>query len=164
MRIVCPNCAATYDVPPALVGSAQRQVRCVRCAAEWRPPEFSAVAEAAVPPPTPMLADPAPEMVATEPVALTAPPRLAAEPRMPGPKIAANLLAADRVAADRVAADRVAADRPVGHPRIAVMLALGFSLVLLAAGGLALWHWRGSVVGAWPASARLFMWLDRLRG
>lgn len=163
MRIVCPNCAATYDVPPALVGSAQRQVRCVRCAAEWRPPEFSAVAEA-VPPPAPMLAGPAPETVATEPVALTAPPRLAAEPRMPGPRIAANLLAADRVATDRMATDRVAADRVVGHPRIAVMLALGFSLVLLAAGGLALWHWRGSVVGAWPASARLFMWLDRLRG
>ncbi len=41
MRIVCPNCQAAYELPPSLVGSANREVRCARCQTEWLPPEFA---------------------------------------------------------------------------------------------------------------------------
>ncbi len=34
MRLVCPHCAAAYEVPPALLGR-RRTVRCVRCGRDW---------------------------------------------------------------------------------------------------------------------------------
>lgn len=36
MRIVCPSCAATYDVPDAALAPG-RPVRCTRCGTEWAP-------------------------------------------------------------------------------------------------------------------------------
>ena len=36
MRIMCPACTASYDVPDALLGGG-RSVRCVRCLREWQP-------------------------------------------------------------------------------------------------------------------------------
>ncbi len=36
MRIMCPACTASYDVPDALLGG-RRSVRCVRCLREWQP-------------------------------------------------------------------------------------------------------------------------------
>jgi predicted Zn finger-like uncharacterized protein len=35
MRIVCPSCNATYEVPAPLLGSAPRRLRCARCQREW---------------------------------------------------------------------------------------------------------------------------------
>lgn len=35
MLIVCPNCATSYDVDLARLGSSGRQVRCVRCRTVW---------------------------------------------------------------------------------------------------------------------------------
>jgi predicted Zn finger-like uncharacterized protein len=67
MRIVCPNCAATYEVPMALLKPGQT-VRCARCAREWTPP-FDA--------PPPMAGEP--PMSDTRPEPLSAPE----EPREP---------------------------------------------------------------------------------
>jgi predicted Zn finger-like uncharacterized protein len=58
MRIVCPSCQATYDVPDATLGAAPRKVRCAKCdmADEHD--------DAHLPPPvaiTPRLAEPIPE-------------------------------------------------------------------------------------------------------
>jgi predicted Zn finger-like uncharacterized protein len=36
MRIVCPACAATYEVPDRLIGTG-RNVRCSRCSEQWVP-------------------------------------------------------------------------------------------------------------------------------
>jgi len=36
MKITCPNCEATYEVPEAVL-TARRPVRCVRCAKDWVP-------------------------------------------------------------------------------------------------------------------------------
>jgi predicted Zn finger-like uncharacterized protein len=44
MRIVCPSCAAAYQVPEIKLSSG-RAVRCARCAEEWAP-----VAQPALPP------------------------------------------------------------------------------------------------------------------
>jgi predicted Zn finger-like uncharacterized protein len=37
MRLVCPHCAAAYDVPPALL-AGRRAIRCARCGEEWVEP------------------------------------------------------------------------------------------------------------------------------
>ncbi len=68
MRLVCPSCAAAYDIPDTRLGAGSRRVRCARCAHLWtleRPP--SAVPTSTAPPPP----DPSP------------PPSLTAEPRHP---------------------------------------------------------------------------------
>ena len=35
MQIVCPNCAASYQVGASAIGAAGRKVRCVRCRSIW---------------------------------------------------------------------------------------------------------------------------------
>ena len=35
MLIVCPNCGTSYDLDPAALGPAGRNVRCVRCRETW---------------------------------------------------------------------------------------------------------------------------------
>jgi predicted Zn finger-like uncharacterized protein len=47
MRLVCPHCAAAYEVPPSLLGRS-RTVRCARCGRDWvEPGERTGAAEAA---------------------------------------------------------------------------------------------------------------------
>jgi predicted Zn finger-like uncharacterized protein len=36
MRIVCPSCATTYEMPATAIGAGGRKVRCSRCATRWR--------------------------------------------------------------------------------------------------------------------------------
>lgn len=66
MRLTCPSCAATYDVPEAL-RPARRRIRCSACGMEWvaepdAPAEAAPVAAAVVaapePPPRPAPAVP----------------------------------------------------------------------------------------------------------
>jgi predicted Zn finger-like uncharacterized protein len=57
MLIVCPNCATSYDVDLARLGSSGRQVRCVRCRTVWHAElphaeQLLAAAEALGPAPT----------------------------------------------------------------------------------------------------------------
>lgn len=54
MRLVCPHCAAAYDVPPALL-AGRRAIRCARCGEEWAerghaevPPPIPAASESAL--------------------------------------------------------------------------------------------------------------------
>jgi predicted Zn finger-like uncharacterized protein len=54
MRIVCPSCNATYEVPAPLLGNAARRLRCARCQREWSvegpaPAPANALAERAAP-------------------------------------------------------------------------------------------------------------------
>jgi predicted Zn finger-like uncharacterized protein len=63
MRIECPSCDATYEVPDHLLGGT-RMLRCARCGHEWAPAGIAvpAAAEAAdVPSPPVRPPDPAPE-------------------------------------------------------------------------------------------------------
>ena len=71
MRLACPSCQASYDVPDDRLGAETRRLRCACCAHEWAygpplPPE--------VPPPPPPR-PPAAPLVAT--------PRLAPAPAFP---------------------------------------------------------------------------------
>ncbi len=136
MRIVCPNCKAAYEVPPALVGSTERPVRCARCATEWVPPEF-----AALPPPAPLPAEPvevpappAPATILVAPDLVRTPPRVTPPAPEPG-------------------------TRSRG-PTIAVTL----SALLLVALAAAAYAEQAPIRRAWPPSARLFDRIDGWTG
>ncbi|NMJ40930.1 hypothetical protein GWK16_06745 [Roseomonas sp. JC162] len=71
MRIACPSCAATYEVPEHLLAGGPRKLRCSRCRTEFGLPDRGApeppapVAERAqpVPPATPPAAPAVPEPI-----------------------------------------------------------------------------------------------------
>jgi predicted Zn finger-like uncharacterized protein len=85
MRIVCPICAATYEVRDALLAPG-RTVRCARCGDEW-------VAVATPPPPQEDLPEEPPRRrraTPAPPPPLTAMERLASAPAAP-PRAATGL-------------------------------------------------------------------------
>ncbi len=82
MRIVCPICSATYEVPDALLAPG-RAVRCTRCSEQWVaiPDASAAPAEAGDEPPVAM--PPLQRPTAAPPPRLTAMDRLASQPAPP---------------------------------------------------------------------------------
>ncbi len=155
MRISCPNCAATYDVPDTLLG-ARRQVRCARCKQDWLPE-----AAATIDPP---LVE-----------AITAPPPAAPPPPQPRTDVPSDTLVpaiVDQPALSgrvRLGGEVVnpafssAAHGPVvGQGRLPVragaMVWLGWmaSLGLLLALGWGGLTWRNEVTRIWPPSLRLY--------
>ncbi len=95
MRLVCPECAAAYDAPDNLFGPQPRQVRCNRCGYQWSvigaatttatematAPAVEALPEP--PPPTQPRAMPTPPVLDAAPVAVMAPPEVAAPASLP---------------------------------------------------------------------------------
>jgi predicted Zn finger-like uncharacterized protein len=93
MRIVCPNCAAAYEVPASRM-TPQRKVRCAGCGGEWVPMREASEAPPppdAAPPPSAHTPDRAPQIEATLPP-LTAMDRLSATAHRP--RVTASLIAA----------------------------------------------------------------------
>lgn len=75
MQIVCPQCAATYEVADGSIGAEGRKVRCAACRTVWvaMPELVAAGAESfAPPPPETLVPDPPPE----PPIAEEVPDRL----------------------------------------------------------------------------------------
>ncbi|MGR3757670.1 MAG: zinc-ribbon domain-containing protein, partial [Tranquillimonas sp.] len=56
MRLVCPNCAAQYEVDPALIPEGGRDVQCSSCGETW----FTTLDGAAAEPPAPTRPQPVP--------------------------------------------------------------------------------------------------------
>jgi predicted Zn finger-like uncharacterized protein len=154
MRIVCPACQATYEVPDQLIG-AGRSLRCKACRHAWH------------------VAPPAPPATATaEPPATTAPEspvRAVPEPAIPAAPPAPPL-APSRPPPPPVPADRPRIpqpiDPPLPHPedrapRISLPLRAAWAASILAVGGmlLALWLFRADIMTAWPPAARLYQLL-----
>ena len=148
MRIVCPFCAATYDVPENLI-DGQRTVRCARCGQEWKPGGEE---------PQPPAAAPSPSRK-PEP----APPPWASEPEPQGfPERGTQQLAAtaEREASARpprvLAIDRLMQPWEPERPGVAVWAAWAASIGLVLLLGWAGYEWRASVMHLWPASQRLY--------
>ncbi len=141
MRIVCPTCSAVYEVPDALLSDGKR-TRCARCAREWVPQ-----------PAAPMAAAPRP--------ASPPPPSVFPAPVIPTPSPPVAPAAAPR-AARPSPAPRAEQHHPVkAEPAhsLAVSIALGASILLLAGLCAAAVIWRAVLIGIFPPAERLFLWL-----
>ena len=136
MRIACPACTASYEVPDRLLAGPARTLRCSRCGADFALPRAEAPAPAA--PPLVEAAPPPPPAVEPDPPAAVAP-----EPP-PAPAPRSEPLAAPRPTA--------AAEAP--SPLLLRAWVASIAVVLAAIVALLVFH--GAVMDAWPASRRLF--------
>jgi predicted Zn finger-like uncharacterized protein len=159
MKIVCPSCAATYEVPESAVTS-KRAVRCARCGGDWVP----GAAESTEPPPSAELSapPPLPPEPAPEPVMQAAP-----EPAPPAEEVAAPEPVKAPPAPPTAAAaqwqgvvDAIAheaASRPPppvrAKPPVAAWFVSVTLLVILVAAAVA---FRAPIMKAWPPSTRLY--------
>ena len=150
MRITCPECGASYDVPETLL-LAGRPARCVRCSGEWVP-----------------LADPVPEAAtATGSADAGAPAGPVPEPAWPVQPVGEATLAVPPTSepgprlvtmsppAWRSPPTPVPSSRPRRGQRVAVAGWAVTALVLAAA----LWGAyaaRAPIMRAWPPSTRLY--------
>lgn len=133
MRIVCPSCQATYDVPDATLGGAPRQVRCAKCSTVWGVDP--------IPEPTPM-ADEHDDSQLPPPVAIVASDAdLMAEP--------APIAATHRLPTTRRATGGTIAPAIAWLVSIAVLVAAGWTVIA----------WRAPIMEAWAPSRRLYQWL-----
>jgi predicted Zn finger-like uncharacterized protein len=133
MRIACPSCAATYDVPDRLLAGPARTLRCSRCGADFPLPKTEAEAPEPPPPEPPSLAErvtPAP--AAEAPVPLEARPEPLAPPR------------------------RAVATLDETPPPTALRRAWAASIAVVVAAVIALLVFHAKVMEVWPASTRLF--------
>jgi len=185
MDIACPNCAAAYRVPDALVLS-RKPVRCAACGTRWVPdlPE-AAVAEAAPAEPAPAEPAPlAPPPAAEAPPAplrsLGAEPDTPAEPLPPAPSMSlgtpppvvteTGALTPRPAAPPPLAETRWSPGTPAARAveprerrrRGAALLPLAWAGSLLVLGGAAagLFAWRHAIAAAWPP----YEWVVRLLG
>jgi predicted Zn finger-like uncharacterized protein len=163
MRIACPNCAAEYDLPDAMLAGGRRQLRCARCGHR-----FEATPPGAAAPPAPLEAatprpvDPPPDAPMAAPVAVgdvftpdplapwpdeRANPTATAEPQRPPPVRDAGHPAPIEPLAVPDAAPR-------GGPAMAAAWLLSFAL--LGAAGWAALQFRAEVMQAWPPAIRLY--------
>lgn len=140
MRIVCPSCAAAYEVPDARVVPGQ-PVRCARCGTNWSP-----VAET-----QPALKPFGPLLPPIDAGSLPAAPLAALTPApAPAPAETRMFSSSDSYAPTL--------DRPgrslAGGPAVLAGWVLSVAIVI----GLC-WAavvWRGDVMHAWPPSERLY--------
>lgn len=125
MRIVCPNCAAEYEVPASRL-APQRKLRCSRCGGAW------------------LAADPpAPDAFDQDPLEFRAGPEDERE--------TAPLTALPPVTAmDRLTAAARHAKAPASLTAAWIMT----FIILIAAVG-AMIAWREPLVRAWPAGGRI---------
>jgi predicted Zn finger-like uncharacterized protein len=151
MRIICPSCDATYEVPDAMLAGAARKVRCARCGNEWVPTPVSIAPLA--------LEESEADFAAHEPHApphaeppLPPEPPGRAEPRLhplrPRHEVARGPEPPDDDDDD---------DEPPRPGGLRVVLAWSLSLLVLAGLAVAAVQWRGQVMAAWPPSERLYV-------
>lgn len=131
MRIVCPTCSASYEVPDQLM-TGGRVVRCVRCSGEWTPvspaeppePERPPLIESEAPPPPPSAPEPEDSRVIGE-VRRSAMARLAAQPATRRPSFGLRLAWAGSIVV------------------FILLIAMAFA-------------WRSEIIALWPPSARAY--------
>lgn len=158
MRIVCPSCAARYEIADEKL-ARPRTVRCSRCAREWVQEPILVAGEAGETQPAPVSrpflpqapvvpqalvvpqADEPPEPELAPPAAVTSAPVLSA----PVPSVGAMEFEPPP-----------AADARIRQPgKAGVRLAWIASILILAALAVVAFRFRAEIQLAWPPSARL---------
>lgn len=131
MRIDCPSCAATYEVPDTLL-TGRKQVRCARCGQQWTPA-------------APKLPQETPEDTPEETAGPVRPAPAAPEPAAPPSWVASR------------PAPPAPRPQPPPQPRPrGLRLAWILSVLVLAAGLGAAVVWRDQVMQVWPPSLRVY--------
>ena len=157
MRIACPRCDATYEVPASRL-TPGKQVRCTRCDNTWLPvyppedavaPEQSGAEQSAPEQSAPAQSAPAQSAMATPDAAMTA--GVAEAAAADGGVGAASTPAPPMV----TAMDRLGAPAPAQRPRHGLIGAWVVTFAVLAAAVAATLVWRDAVVRAWPPSGRI---------
>jgi predicted Zn finger-like uncharacterized protein len=125
MRIVCPSCAAEYEVPAPRI-TPQRNVRCARCGNAWLASE-----------------EPAPAPTDLDPLGFHAEPLVEheAEPVTLLPRVTAM--------------DRLTEAATRSRTSVGLVAAWVLTFVVLAAAVGVVITWREPLVRAWPASSRI---------
>ena len=129
MRIECPACAATYEVPEDRLAPG-RLVRCARCGSDWMPLPPAPVPEPAL----------APE------------PAAEAEPEVPSPRLAPSPAVVPLPAR---ALERLKAPRLRLHLS-ALSIAWALSVIVLLAAMWGAYAGRDAIMRAWPPSVRAY--------
>ena len=133
MRITCPTCEATYDVPEKLL-RPDREVRCARCGGRWLPTP----AEPGMPPPP----------AATEPSDVD---EIAAPPAPDGDRPSSfDIFTRTAGLLDP------GGDEPPARAGMAVWGGWVASLLVLAGLGWAGLTYRAQVMQAWPPTERVY--------
>ncbi|HYZ23123.1 MAG TPA: zinc-ribbon domain-containing protein [Rhodopila sp.] len=125
MRIICPNCAAQYEVPTQRL-PRDRKVRCARCNALWR-----------------VSTEPTPVAAASVAAASIAPMPAAPDLRWPEPRPAP--------AADTAQVTAATPPPPNWGPKLGWAVSIMVLVILCAA----VFHWRAEVIRLWPPSGRI---------
>lgn len=127
MRIVCPHCAAAYDVAPDLL-TGRRMVRCVKCQQTWE------------------VGSRQPEILSPTPT----PPRPVA-PLAPLPDLASTVIVGPALRERSIAEVSRSEPRPT-----ALRLSWLASIVVLALAIGSAVLWRADIMRVWPPSTRLY--------
>jgi len=147
MLIVCPNCAARYEVAEGVIGPSGKNVRCARCGTVWLARSAAVIApETPVPWPEPPVRPRATD--------LGGPPPSPHSPR-PDPGRAERPSAPPAEEARAAGAD----DRAPRPRSLAAAALIGWvaTVVLLAVAGWGAYAYREAVIAAWPPSERLYL-------
>jgi predicted Zn finger-like uncharacterized protein len=147
MRLTCPACEASYELPETMFLTGPRMVRCVRCSHSW----LAGVPEPEAPPAEAVAAESPAAAAATEgaeTTEATAGGRLgsklrrrgpATEPPPPIPKLDMDM-------------------GPAPPPKAGALVLAGWvaTAVVLALGAWLGLEFHQDIMAAWPASARLY--------
>jgi predicted Zn finger-like uncharacterized protein len=137
MRIRCPSCSATYEVPDTLV-ERPRMVRCAKCAHDWL---ATAIDD-----------DPLPEPAIEEPAETGTPVH---EPASHEPELEPALGPTPLSAIERLTASLDLSPRIRRRDRM-LTAAWAISFAALAALGVAGYTKRDALMREWPASKRVY--------
>jgi predicted Zn finger-like uncharacterized protein len=150
MRIVCPSCAAAYEVPAPILAK-RRRMRCARCHDDWAiDPALIAAAVASLP--APVVVEPA----APKPVPLESPDLpTGLPPDLPAAPAFASI-AEPEPDADAPELEDAAPQSRLPENAIPVLAAWLVSLAILASLAWGLIEQRVAIMQAWPPSARLY--------
>ena len=132
MRIACPNCNATYEVPDTLIGGG-RTLRCAKCGHDWLATGRSAARPEGARDPAPEPREPVTDDAPPPTPALRRPPQVI-DPPLPQP----------------------GSDFASRRALVALWAAWIASGLLLVGFGAVAWAYRGPIVDAWPPAARLY--------
>lgn len=160
MRIVCPSCQATYEVPEATLARGPRMVRCARCGSEWTPQPLT---PPPAPPPAPLSEPRAPAPPMAKPAAPLPEPEMEAAPEPNVRQLPAAGRAEPRLSSYRPRGEAGDEDErlpPQDYESFRsnrpALIGWALSLLLLVALAWAAVTWRAQVMAAWPPSQRVY--------